>query len=481
METVVPVLTLLLGVALGGGAAWLFLKGQMERAVQLARSEAQGEVSGLQAELRSRDGLIERLEGELESARSARDAQQSRVAEMEAKVAELKAVLEKERERAQEQLKLLEEAQEKLGNAFKALSAEALRSNNESFLKLARETLAKYQESAKGDLEKRQQAIEAIVKPIEKSLSQVDAKLQAMEKERIDSYSALKENIRALAEANRELRTETKNLVTALRRPDVRGRWGEIQLKRVVEMAGMLEYCDFYQQQSVQTEEGVLRPDLLVRLPGGKTIVVDSKVPLTAFLEAIEASDEATRLQKLRDHARQVKTHIQNLSRKSYFAQFEQAPEFVVLFLPGEIFFSAALEQSPDLIEMGVEQNVIIATPTTLIALLKAVAYGWTQERLAESAREVSQLGRELHRRLSQLGDHLAKLGKNLANATRAYNSAIGSLESRVFVTARKFSELHVVGADEELKPLVPVEQSVRGLQAPELRTVDDKPTEEDP
>ena len=336
-------------------------------------------------------------------------------------------------------------------------------------MKLAKSTLEKFQETAKGDLEKRQQAIDALVKPLEKSLKQVDDKLQDIEKNRIEAYSGLTEQVKSLTKTQNELRSETSNLVKALRRPDVRGRWGEIQLQRVVEMAGMLEHCDFIQQQSVQTDDGQLRPDLIVTLPGGKSIVVDSKVPLTAFLDAIETTDENTRSDKMKDHARHVRTHIQNLSKKSYFSQFDHTPEFVVLFLPGEVFFSAALEHDPSLIEMGVEQNVIIATPTTLIALLKAVAYGWTQERLAENAKEISDLGKELYKRLSQMGDHLAKVGKGLEGATRAYNSAIGSFEGRVLVTARKFDDLHVTVSGRDLKPLPPVDESPRALQAPEM------------
>jgi DNA recombination protein RmuC len=255
--------------------------------------------------------------------------------------------------------------------------------------------------------------------------------------------------------------------VTALRAPTVRGRWGEIQLRRVVEMAGMLDHCDFFTQQTVNGEEGRLRPDLLVRLPGEKTVIVDAKAPLEAYLKAVEAEDEAARRGFLRDHAGQVRTHMTALARKSYWEQFESAPEFVVLFLPGECFFSAALEHDPALIEFGVDQRIILATPTTLIALLRAVAYGWRQENLARNAAEISNLGKELYKRLADMGAHWGKLGKNLERAVEAYNGAVGSLEGRVLPTARKFADLKV--ATVELEEPEPVDKTVRAIQAPEM------------
>ncbi|MFN0199159.1 MAG: DNA recombination protein RmuC [Planctomycetaceae bacterium] len=312
-------------------------------------------------------------------------------------------------------------------------------------------------------------AIDALVKPVEISLKQVDEKLQDIEKKRLEAYTGLTEQVKFLSESQKELRSETSNLVKALRRPDVRGRWGEIQLKRVIELAGMLPHCDFFEQQSVLVDGGQLRPDVIVRLPGDKSIVIDAKAPLIAFLDAVEATDENSRVEKLKGHAKLVRNHILALGKKSYSTQVDQTPEFVVLFLPGEVFFSAALEYDPSLIEAGVEQNVIVATPTTLIALLRAIFYGWKQERLAENAQEISDLGRELYERLSQMGKHLAKVSKGLDSATEAYNSAIGTIESRVLVTARKFENLHVTVDGTELSLLTPVEQSARLLQAPEL------------
>ncbi|HWB85598.1 MAG TPA: DNA recombination protein RmuC [Bryobacteraceae bacterium] len=383
--------------------------------------------------------------------------------------AELSARLEAERAASAEKLALLNEAQQKLSDAFKALSSDALARNNQVFLDLASATLAQTQEAARGDLERRQQAITELVMPMRTSLEKVDAKIQEIETARTGAYAALQEQVRGLAETQTQLRTETGKLVTALRTPGVRGHWGEMQLRRVVEMAGMLDHCDFYAQATVNGEEGRLRPDLLIRLPGGKSIVVDAKTPLDAYLQAMDAPSEDVRRLLLADHARQVRAHMTSLGRKSYWEQFEQAPEFAVLFLPGECFFSAALEGDPSLIETGVSQNIILATPTTLIALLRAVAYGWRQEKLAQNAAEISALGKELYKRLSDMADHWLKMGKGLEKAVEAYNGAVGSLEGRVFVTARKFAELKTTPMGVEISEMERIETMPRAIQAPEL------------
>jgi len=368
---------------------------------------------------------------------------------------------------AAEKQALLERAEIKLTDTFKALSADALRSSSEQFLQLAKTSLSTQTEEAKGEIEKRKVAIETLIKPMTESLGKFDLRIGEIEKSREGAYSELREQVRALGEGQLGLQRETASLVKALRQPTGRGQWGEMQLRRVVELAGMQEHCDFEVQHNATTDEGKkLRPDLIVRLPGGKIIVVDSKTPMDAYLDALEANDDSVREEALNRHARQVRTHIQQLSSKNYTAQFAHTPEFTVLFLPSESFFSAALQSDPGLIERGVDQGVILATPTTLIALLRAVSYGWRQESIAENAREISLLGRTLHERLGKLAEHFSKLGRSLGNAVEQYNSAIGSFETRVLITARKFEELKAAPEAATIANLEPVDQIPRSSQS---------------
>lgn len=354
-----------------------------------------------------------------------------------------------------ERIALLEQSETRLRETFDSLAGETLRSNSEMFLKLARETLGRDQALAQGALKERETAIAQLVEPIRAALQKTEAQVESLERERRDAFSTLRTQIETLANGQTLLQRETRNLVTALRRPEVRGRWGELTLRRLVELAGMSEHCDFTEQLHLALEEGSLRPDLVVHMPESRNLVVDVKAPLDAYLEALEAATDEQRQIALRRHGQQVEARVRQLAAKNYWAQFEHSPEFVVLFLPGDQFLSAALAERPDLLETALKQNVILATPSTLIALLKTVAYGWRQSAVAENAAVIRELGQELHRRLGNFASHLAKVGQRLNSAVESYNSAVGSLERQVMPQARRFPELGVTPD----APLAPVEQ----------------------
>ena len=463
MEIVFPVSMLALGLTIGTVSLWFITRTKLKYEFERGRTEGETERATLIERLARKEDQLRELRETLDVETDQSERLRFENAQTLANLSALQTRLEEERKGSEEKLSILNNAEAKLADAFKALSADALRNNNQSFLDLARQNLQTFQQTAKSELERRQMAIGDLIKPLKESLEKVDGKIGELEKNRVGAYSELREQVKALAQSHLQLQSETGNLVKALRVPHIRGRWGEIQLRRVVELAGMLQYCDFVEQETIATEDSRIRPDMIVRLPGNRTIVVDSKVPFDAFYESISTTDEEIRVTRLKDHSRLVRTHITALSRKSYWETVQPTPEFVLLFLPGETFYSAALENDPKLIEDGVSQGVIIATPTTLIALLKAVSYGWRQEQMADNAQEVSNLAKTLYDRLRVFTNHFDDIGKNLDRALDSYNKGVRSLESRVLVTARRFKERGAI-AGEEIEVLEPVDKGARAL-----------------
>jgi DNA recombination protein RmuC len=431
------------GLIVGGILGWV-----------IAASRVQGTVTELRAQIRKASEDLENIRSKLESEQGARVKAETQLVETV--------------QRLQDEKRLLEEAKAKLTDTFKAVAGDTLDNSTTAFLKLAKETFDKILAEAKGDLGKRQEAIQGLVNPLSESLKQFEMHVRDIEKNRQEAYSGLSEHLKTLSSTQQQLQKETANLVTALRKPQTRGRWGEMTLRRVVELAGMSEHCDFAEQVTADSEEGKRRPDLIVRLPADREIVVDAKVSLEAYLDAVSADSDEKRKDAMDRHASQVRTHMNALADKRYWAQFSKTPEFVVMFIPGESFFGAAVDTDATLIEDGLERGVVLATPTTLIALLRAVAYGWRQERIAKNAQEISDLGRQLYERMRSLAEHITEVGKGLEKANAAYNSAVGSMEARVLPAARRFKELGAASGDEV--PLIqPIETTPRAITAPEF------------
>lgn len=434
---------LFIGLALGAAIAalmWIVMQGRR--------------LSELRALLHQREATFTQLQQDLASARH--------------ECARVGAELDAARAASAEKIALLQNAETKLRDAFAALSSEALKQNNESFLQLARASLGEFQKTATMDLDGRHKALETLVQPLRESLMRVDTKLHEVEKGRASSQAQLAEQIRSLTQAQQVLQSETSRLARALRSPNVRGQWGELQLRRVLESAGMVEGSHYEIKESATNEDGRLTPDVIVKLPGGKNVIVDAKVPLTAYLDAAETDDEAVRDAKLRDHARQVKDHVNRLASKTYWAHFQPAPDIVVMFVPGEALLTAAMQQDPGLLEFSMNKGVMLASPLTLIALLRAIAYGWQQENIARHAQEISELGRSLYDRIAKLAEHFDGVGRSLARSVQAYNAAVGTLESRVLVTARRLKDKGIT-ASGEFPDVETVDQTPRPLGAPEL------------
>lgn len=463
---------ILFGLFLGFGfvlVAWIRVRSSTVEAVQRCWMEEQKSAD--------REMQIEKLAHELNAMRACLENLQQEKLTLEKEMVECRTVLKKEREAFQERIQLLEHAEEKFKDTFQSLSMSALRSNNAAFLELANVTFDKLKIAAESRLESKEKAISELVKPINDGLKNFDNRMQEMEKGRVAQISSVSELVVNLMRANEQMRLETNNLVSALRAPNIRGQWGEMQLRRTIEIAGMVQFCDFVEQKQIGGEDVNLRPDVIVNLPNRRQVVIDSKAPLSAYLEACETDHCQTRELKLQQHARQLRDHLKRLGQKSYHEHLERSPEFVVLFLPGEVFYSAALEQDPGLIEYGVDQKVLIATPTTLIALLKAIAYGWKNQEIAEKADEISKIGRDLYESVVKMLEHMASVRKHLNQTVNAFNDTLRSTDRRLLPRIRRFKNLNA-GTERTIPRLEPIENNLDMIDSMLLDDIDDHDSE---
>jgi len=455
------IIYLIIGLVIGGGLCWLL-------AAARAKASAAKQLTDLQSQLAANESTANQLRDQLAQSEETITTLRTQLDNERQNRVVVETRLEETSKQFEQQKKTLEESEKKLKESFESLSAKALRTNAEQFLNSAKKTFETMLAEAKGDLGKRQEAINTLIKPLSESLKRYEEQVRSLEQTRQKAYGSLTEQMKTLTDTSRQLQKETGKLVTSLRDPKVRGRWGEIALRRAAELAGMIEHCDFEEQVSINhSTDGRFRPDMIVHLPGRRTVVVDAKAVLDAYLDAVAATDDTQRQGHLKRHADQIRSRIRELSAKSYWDKFETAPEFVVLFLPAESFFSAAVEMDRTLIEDAIANRIVLASPTTLIALLRAIAYGWRQEQIAENAERISQTGRDLFDRMRTLVEHLGKIGSNLDRAVDSYNKAVGSLEGRVLPAARKFKELGAA-AGKDIQELPPIERVPRQLTNPE-------------
>ena len=474
MDVALLTIAFITGLAIGLIVAWVFSKSRQAQLLAESLADSKAQIASLSERVSLREQEIQVISTERDQRTAVEQGLRLELIEAKGLTRELETRLSEERRGSSEKIAELHRIEERLQESFQALSADALRANNQTFLDLARVTLERFQVQAQGDLDQRQRAVEILVAPIKDSLERYDRQIQLIERSRNEAYGSLSRQVESLLVSQQRLESETSKLVNALRMPQVRGRWGEFQLRKVVELAGMSSHCDFVEQENTNTETGRLRPDLIVKLPGKKNVVVDSKAPLKAYLDALEVESEEQRKALLQLHARQIRAHLQSLSNKSYWNQLQDTPEFVVLFIPGEPFLSAAIEYDANLLEDGVKQRVIFATPLTLIALLRAVAYGWRQELIAENARKISDLGKELYDRIATFARHFRSLGQNLSQSVKAYNDTIGSLESRILVSARKFKELGAT-VQEDILEISQIEQEPREVRMSEFLEINEE------